>query len=144
MPHRPSVHKWYCSASWLRCRRHQLRLEPLCEICLEADRVTPATVADSNHTEATTTPSGSARSAASARPAMMASTVAIARPFARVRRSAPIARRAIRDIRGTAHSHLKDYGRLGIDFAGVVCLGTCRLKPPREPRNPAAGRSGKK
>ena len=79
---------------------HQLRLEPLCEICLEADRVTPATVADSNHTEATTTPSGSARSAASARPAMMASTVAIARPFARVLRYAPMARRAIRDIRG--------------------------------------------
>jgi len=71
---------------------HQLRLEPLCEICLEADRVTPATVADSNHTEATTTPSGSARSAASARPAMMASTVAIARPFAHGLRSAPMAR----------------------------------------------------
>ena len=46
MPHRPEIHRWYTSASWLRRRSHQLRVEPLCRICLEAGRVTPATVAD--------------------------------------------------------------------------------------------------
>jgi hypothetical protein len=31
---------------WARRRAHQLRIEPLCRLCLEAGRVTPATVAD--------------------------------------------------------------------------------------------------
>jgi hypothetical protein len=40
------MHRWYCSASWQRHRRHQLCIQPLCELCLQAGRVTPATVAD--------------------------------------------------------------------------------------------------
>jgi 5-methylcytosine-specific restriction enzyme A len=43
MPHR---HGWYCTAGWQRRRAHQLMIEPLCRLCLEAGRVTPATVAD--------------------------------------------------------------------------------------------------
>jgi 5-methylcytosine-specific restriction endonuclease McrA len=46
MPHRPEVHRWYGTASWQRRRRHQLMVEPLCRLCLEAGRVTPATVCD--------------------------------------------------------------------------------------------------
>jgi hypothetical protein len=46
MLHRQEVHRWYCTASWQRRRAHQLMIEPLCRICLEAGRVTPATVAD--------------------------------------------------------------------------------------------------
>jgi 5-methylcytosine-specific restriction endonuclease McrA len=46
MPHRPEVHRWYCTASWQRRRAHQLMIEPLCRLCLEAGLVTPATVAD--------------------------------------------------------------------------------------------------
>ena len=46
MPHRPEVHRWYCTASWARRRAYQLRVEPLCRLCLEDGRVTPATVAD--------------------------------------------------------------------------------------------------
>jgi hypothetical protein len=44
--HRPEVHRWYCTAGWQRRRAHQLMIEPLCRLCLEAERVTPATVAD--------------------------------------------------------------------------------------------------
>ena len=43
---RPEIHRWYTTASWLRRRRHQLRVQPLCELCLAAGRVEPATVAD--------------------------------------------------------------------------------------------------
>jgi hypothetical protein len=46
MPHRPEVHRWYCTASWQRRRAHQLHVEPLCRLCFEAGRVTPAVVAD--------------------------------------------------------------------------------------------------
>ena len=46
MPHRPEVHRLYCTVSWERRRRHQLHVEPLCRLCLEAGRVAPATVAD--------------------------------------------------------------------------------------------------
>jgi 5-methylcytosine-specific restriction endonuclease McrA len=46
MPDRAEIHRWYCSASWLRRRAHQLAIEPLCRVCLEAGHVTPATVAD--------------------------------------------------------------------------------------------------
>jgi 5-methylcytosine-specific restriction endonuclease McrA len=46
MPHRSEIHRWYCTASWARRRAHQLRIEPPCRLCLEAGRVTPATVAD--------------------------------------------------------------------------------------------------
>jgi hypothetical protein len=46
MPDRQEIHRWYCSANWQRRRAHQLRIEPLCRICLEMGRVTPATVAD--------------------------------------------------------------------------------------------------
>jgi hypothetical protein len=35
MPHRPHIHRWYCTAGW-QCRRaHQLMIEPLCRLCLE-------------------------------------------------------------------------------------------------------------
>ena len=46
MPHAPQIHRWYCTASWQRRRAHQLMIEPLCRLCLEAGRVTLATVAD--------------------------------------------------------------------------------------------------
>ena len=46
MPHAPQVHRWYSTASWRRRRAHQLTIEPLCRLCLEAGRVTPATIAD--------------------------------------------------------------------------------------------------
>jgi 5-methylcytosine-specific restriction endonuclease McrA len=46
MPHAPHIHRWYCTASWARRRAHQLRVEPLCRLCLKVGRVTPATVAD--------------------------------------------------------------------------------------------------
>ena len=46
MPHRPDIHRWYCTAGWQRRRAHQLMIEPLCRLCLEAGRVTLATVAD--------------------------------------------------------------------------------------------------
>ena len=46
MPHAPHIHRWYCTASWARRRAYQLRVEPLCRLCLEVGRVTPATVAD--------------------------------------------------------------------------------------------------
>jgi hypothetical protein len=39
-------HRWYTSASWVRRAKHQLRIEPLCRFCLEAGRVTAATIAD--------------------------------------------------------------------------------------------------
>src|SRR5215471_11776809 len=37
MPHRPEVHRWYCTAGWQRRRAHQLMIGPLCRLCLEAD-----------------------------------------------------------------------------------------------------------
>jgi len=46
MPHAPHIRRWYCTAGWQRRRVHQLMIEPLCRLCLEAGRVTPATVAD--------------------------------------------------------------------------------------------------
>jgi 5-methylcytosine-specific restriction endonuclease McrA len=39
-------HAWYTSVGWLRRRRHQLRVEPLCEFCLKRGMVVPATIAD--------------------------------------------------------------------------------------------------
>jgi len=46
MPHAPHIRRWYCTAGWQRRRVHQLMIEPLCRLCLEAGRVTPATVCD--------------------------------------------------------------------------------------------------
>ena len=37
---------WYSLQQWKTRRAHQLRAEPLCAICMEQNRVTPATVAD--------------------------------------------------------------------------------------------------
>jgi hypothetical protein len=37
---------WYNLQSWRARAKHQLRLEPLCALCLEAGRTTPATIAD--------------------------------------------------------------------------------------------------
>ena len=37
---------WYGTQLWKNCRAHQLRVEPLCRICLDEGRVTGATVAD--------------------------------------------------------------------------------------------------
>ena len=36
----------YGTASWVRRSRMQLRIEPLCRMCLERNQVVPATVAD--------------------------------------------------------------------------------------------------
>jgi HNH endonuclease len=44
--HRPDIHRWYKTRSWLRRRRHQLRIAPLCQICLDAGQIEPATIAD--------------------------------------------------------------------------------------------------
>jgi hypothetical protein len=40
------VHHWYNRAAWRHRQQHQLRVQPLCEICLKEGRLTPATVAD--------------------------------------------------------------------------------------------------
>jgi hypothetical protein len=46
MPDRREQHRWYCSVGWLRRRRHQLHVEPLCRLCLERGHVVPTVVAD--------------------------------------------------------------------------------------------------
>ena len=38
--------KLYKSARWQRLRSHQLRQQPLCEICLKHGKLEPATIAD--------------------------------------------------------------------------------------------------
>jgi hypothetical protein len=37
---------WYSLQQWKNRRTHQLRIEPLCRLCMEQNRLTPATVAD--------------------------------------------------------------------------------------------------
>lgn len=37
---------WYNTAAWLRRRSLQLKFEPLCKICLDRDKTTPATIVD--------------------------------------------------------------------------------------------------
>jgi 5-methylcytosine-specific restriction protein A len=37
---------WYSLQSWRRRAKHQLANSPLCAMCLEAGRLTPATIAD--------------------------------------------------------------------------------------------------
>ena len=37
---------WYNLQSWRRRAKHQLRLDPLCALCEEQGRLTPATIAD--------------------------------------------------------------------------------------------------
>jgi 5-methylcytosine-specific restriction enzyme A len=37
---------WYSLQRWRTRAKHQLRLEPLCALCAEQSRVTPATIAD--------------------------------------------------------------------------------------------------
>ena len=37
---------WYSLQSWRRRAKHQLRHDPLCVLCLEAGRLTAATIAD--------------------------------------------------------------------------------------------------
>ena len=39
-------HKWYGRSSWLKRQRHQLRLQPLCQMCLAAGRIVPTTCVD--------------------------------------------------------------------------------------------------
>ena len=99
MPHRPDIHRWYCTAGWQRRRAHQLMIEPLCRLCLEAGRVTPATVAD--HVEphrGDLTRSSSVRSAACAPTATMGSTGIMPRAH-RSARTAPLPTRTIRGTR---------------------------------------------
>jgi hypothetical protein len=38
--------KWYALNRWRRLRLHQLRKEPLCRMCAEEGRVTPAEIVD--------------------------------------------------------------------------------------------------
>jgi 5-methylcytosine-specific restriction endonuclease McrA len=45
-PDRREQHRWYCTVGCLRRRGHQLRIEPLCRLCLERGLVVPAVVAD--------------------------------------------------------------------------------------------------
>jgi 5-methylcytosine-specific restriction protein A len=37
---------WYGTQIWKNRRRHQLRVAPLCALCEEQGRITPATIAD--------------------------------------------------------------------------------------------------
>jgi 5-methylcytosine-specific restriction enzyme A len=37
---------WYSLQRWRKRAKHQLRVEPLCQICLQQGHVSPATVAD--------------------------------------------------------------------------------------------------
>jgi 5-methylcytosine-specific restriction enzyme A len=37
---------WYSLQSWRRRAKHQLQIEPLCAMCKEQGRTTPATIAD--------------------------------------------------------------------------------------------------
>ncbi len=39
--HKSQWHKWYGRTSWLKRQRHQLRLQPLCQMCLAAGRIVP-------------------------------------------------------------------------------------------------------
>ena len=39
---------WYGTSIWKTKRAHQLRAEPLCAICKEQGKITPATIADHN------------------------------------------------------------------------------------------------
>lgn len=39
-------HAWYGTAKWQRRRHHQLRIHPLCAMCLARNIPEPATVAD--------------------------------------------------------------------------------------------------
>ena len=40
------AHRWYGTGRWQKRRAHQLRLEPLCQMCLNRGRITAATVVD--------------------------------------------------------------------------------------------------
>jgi 5-methylcytosine-specific restriction enzyme A len=44
--HSPDWRDWYQLERWRRRRRHQLRVEPLCAMCLKLSKVEPATIAD--------------------------------------------------------------------------------------------------
>ena len=37
---------WYSLQIWKNRRAYQLRVEPLCRLCMEQGRITPATIAD--------------------------------------------------------------------------------------------------
>jgi 5-methylcytosine-specific restriction protein A len=37
---------WYSLQSWRRRAKHQLQIKPLCALCEERGRITPATIAD--------------------------------------------------------------------------------------------------
>ena len=37
---------WYMRKRWTSKRKHQLKIEPLCKMCLALNKITPATVAD--------------------------------------------------------------------------------------------------
>ena len=39
-------HGWYNRANWRKRQQHQLRVQPLCEMCLREGRLTPATCVD--------------------------------------------------------------------------------------------------
>lgn len=46
MTYRQQVQKWYSSRRWKQRRADQLRAHPLCRMCLDEGRPTPATIAD--------------------------------------------------------------------------------------------------
>lgn len=43
---RPSYHQWYSGRQWRVLRMHCLKCNPLCAICKQHDKLTPATVVD--------------------------------------------------------------------------------------------------
>jgi hypothetical protein len=44
--YRDEVDPWYHKARWKRRKRHQLKVHPLCKMCLDRGVVNPATVVD--------------------------------------------------------------------------------------------------
>ena len=139
MPHRPDIHRWYCTAGWQRRRAHQLMIEPLCRLCLEAGRVTPATVAD--HVEphrGDLTRSSSVRSAACAPTATMGSTGIMPRAH-RSARTAPLPTRTIRGTRARRGRPSTPAAYCGEVVSRAAGAGIKRLEAAEHRPRPAGG-----
>ena len=134
MPHERHVHRWYNRSKWERRRRHQLRIEPLCALCLERGYVVPATVADHLQSHpGNYTAFRLASSAAYARPATIASSARIAHGL----RSVPIAGLSPSIIRGIAREG--DQGDGATPFA-IAAGGGQSAKNRRQPTADRRGR----
>jgi 5-methylcytosine-specific restriction protein A len=45
-PHERHWRTWYNTAAWRRRRAFQLQVQPLCELCLKQNKITPASIVD--------------------------------------------------------------------------------------------------